>query len=80
MKNNKPQWIKNPTKKQVLIVFFAWIGAIFLLTLSMTNFLVESPFKLQNMVLLFLILMSGFTTITVLKNYNKNKKAGGVVE
>ncbi len=80
MNNKKSQWTKNPTKKQVVLVFFAWIGAIVLLTLSMTNFFVESPFKRQNMVLLFLILMCGFTTITVIKNYYKNKKAGGVIE
>ena len=80
MKNNKPHWIKNPTKKQVLLICLAWIVGTVLLTSAMTDFFTSSPFYKQNILGLMVILLPAFNTITVFKNYYKNKKAGGVVE
>jgi hypothetical protein len=75
MQNKKPDWIKNPTKKQVLIVFFTWVTGIILLTLSMTNLFTENPLKGKYAILYLLIITATITMISVCINYFKNKRS-----
>ncbi len=65
-------WIKNPTKKQLIVVVLLGLTSSFLLLLSITNFFTESPFQGKFSGSFFLILASGFAVYQVCRNYYKS--------
>lgn len=65
-------WIKNPTKKQLIVVVLLGLTSSFLLLLSITNFITESPFQGKFSGSFFLILASVFVVYKSCRNYYKN--------
>jgi hypothetical protein len=45
MEKNRPHWMVNPTKKQVVLIGIVWFAGILLTTISVTNVFVENPFQ-----------------------------------
>jgi uncharacterized PurR-regulated membrane protein YhhQ (DUF165 family) len=44
MKNNKSDfWVKNPTKKHVVIASLIWLVGLILILVSTTNYFTENP-------------------------------------
>lgn len=72
MKSNKSDWVKNPTKKQVVFTIFIWLTGLSLITLSVTNFFTESPLQKKYLGSGLLLLMATFTLFRVCRNYFKN--------
>lgn len=74
IKNDKRNWVKNPTKREVILVSIAWFAAAFLIILSVTNFFTESIFNKKYAMLYFLLIASIITVIKVFSNYFRNQK------
>ena len=73
MKNNKRNFITNPSKKNLIIFTLLWFLGIVLLTLSATDLFTESFFQKKYVLIYFLMIGSTITTIKLYKNYWKNK-------
>ena len=73
MRTEKKNWIKNPSKKQIVLISTLWIVGIFLLTISMTDFFSESIFQKKYVMVYFLIIGATLTTFTSHFNYWKSK-------
>ena len=66
-------WVNHPSKKQlILIILVAFVG-IFLMLLSMTNFLTETPFQGKYVLMYLVIFGACLTVFKVCRNYFKNK-------
>jgi len=65
-------WVKNPTKKTLLIVFGFWLLSSLGLLLSMTNFLSENPFQGRYFMLWLLIAGASTASFMVYRNYRAN--------
>jgi hypothetical protein len=76
MENVKHNWVKNPTSKQTLIAFSAWLIGAAMIIISVTNLFTESLFNRRYTVLLLLLLASTATMISVGANYFKNRAKG----
>jgi len=73
---NQATWIKQPSKKQVIIVVPVWIVGILCSLLAVTNFFTESLFQGKYFILDGLNIASTLVVITVVKNYLANNKTG----
>lgn len=72
MINDKSNWVKNPNKKQVVVLSLIWTTGLTLLLLAMTNFFTESPLQRKNLSMVFLIFLSAFWVFYVYRNYLRN--------
>jgi hypothetical protein len=68
----QPDWVKNPTKKQVIAITLLWFAGLILSLLPMTNFFTESPLHKKYLVFGLFILMATYTIFCVYRNYIKN--------
>jgi hypothetical protein len=68
--NNQSNWIKNPTKKQIILVTIVWLVGVLLLVISMTDF-----FNKKYILFYFLILGTSYIIFKIYFNYFKNKKS-----
>lgn len=73
METTKRNYIKNPSKKNLILFTLLWLISILLLTLSMTDFFVERFFQKKYFMLYFLMIGSTLSTAKVFINYRKNK-------
>ena len=73
MKDKKESFLKNPTKKHLIIFGLLWFISIILLTLSITDLFTESFFQKKYVMMYFLIIGSSITTGRLYFNYWKNK-------
>jgi len=71
--NDRPGWIKNPTKKQLIFLTLIWLTGLLFLLLSMTNFFSESILNKKYFILYFLLLISVLAMAGVYKNYFKSR-------
>jgi hypothetical protein len=74
MKSKRPDWIINPTKKNILWYTGLWIVGTFLIVLATTNFFTETPFIKKNTIMLLLIILPAVSVFQMLRNYFLNKK------
>lgn len=68
METVKRNFIKNPSKKNLILFTLFWLVGILLLTLSTTDLFTESFFQKKHIVIYFLMIAS---TITIVKVYFK---------
>jgi hypothetical protein len=73
METTKRNYIKNPSKKNLILFTLLWLISILLLTLIMTDVFVERFFQKKYLTLYFLIIGSTLSTAKVFINYRKNK-------
>jgi uncharacterized membrane-anchored protein len=73
MKYIKSDWVKNPTKKQVVMASLIWLIGLILLLLPMTDFFSESPLKRKFLGVALLLVMATFTLFCVYLNYFRNR-------
>jgi K+-sensing histidine kinase KdpD len=73
MINDKSNWVKNPNKKQVIVLSIIWLVGLTFMLMAMTNFFAESPFQRKNLSMAFLISLVTYTVFSVYRNYFKNK-------
>ncbi|MBV7441685.1 hypothetical protein KRX57_09650 [Weeksellaceae bacterium TAE3-ERU29] len=73
MKKEKTNWVKNLSKKQVILFGVAWFIGALLLILSSTNLFTESLFQRRYMATNVLMLLSTITFAVVLISYLKKK-------
>jgi hypothetical protein len=73
--NNKSNWIKNPTKKQMILVTIVWFVGVLLLVISMTDFFNTSIFNKKYILIYFLILGTSYIVYKIYFSYFKNKKS-----
>ena len=66
-------WIANPSKKQLIFFVCLCLIAWVLLSLPMTNYFTESPFKRSYYFYYMLLIASLFMSAKVLRNYFRNK-------
>ena len=71
MEKPKISWMKNPTKKQVLLVFFTWFVSIFLITIVMTDFFGKNFLQKGYFTIYLLIIIATAIVIRVVRNYWK---------
>ena len=74
LKEYRPDWRQNPTRNQAILFFCIWLLSVALLVLSTTNFFTTNPFVRENIVLLLLVLATSFSTLSVCRNYLRNKQ------
>ncbi|MDQ2721541.1 MAG: hypothetical protein M3Z26_17525 [Bacteroidota bacterium] len=77
MVNDKSNWVKNPNKKQVVVLSLIWLACLIPMLLAMTNFFTESPFQRKNLSLVFLIFLATFQVFNVYRNYLRNHSKTG---
>ncbi len=77
MENVKHNWVKNPTSKQTLITFSAWLIGAAMIIISVTNLFTESLFNPRCAILYLVLLASTATMISVSANYFKNRAKDG---
>ena len=70
----KESWVKNPSKKQVVLFGIAWFVGALLLILASTNLFTESLFQRRYIATNILMLLSTVTFVTILMNYLKRKR------
>ena len=68
----KANWIKNPSKKNLILFTILWVLGITLLILSMSNFLTENIIQKRYVTLYFLIIVSSLTVFKLHINFWKN--------
>ena len=68
MKTEKNNWIKNPTKRQIVLFTTLWLVGMFLLIISMTDLFNESIFQKKYLIVYFLIF--GATSATFILHFN----------
>ena len=73
METVKRNFIKNPTRKNLILFILLWFVGIFLLTLSTTDLFTESFFQKKYIMIYFLMIGSTITTGKLYYNYWKNK-------
>jgi hypothetical protein len=64
-------YIKQPTKKFLIIFLVLWIISNFLLISSITNFFTESFFNRRYTLTYFLMIWSSISAIKLILNYKK---------
>ena len=77
-KDNKKNWMKNPTKKQTMLILLAWIVVIGCSIILRTELFTLNPFKVNN-----ISLFGGHLAITVIMlavciNYFRNKHKAAI--
>ncbi|MEP6626528.1 MAG: hypothetical protein ABJA32_01040 [Ginsengibacter sp.] len=72
MKRNQSDWVQNPTRKQLVLVFSVWLVGIFLIILSTTNLFTESLLQKKYFWFGILVVMSSITLLLVARNYFRN--------
>jgi len=73
METIKRNFIKNPSKKDLILFTSLWLLGIILLTLSTTDLFTESFFQKKHFIIYFLMIGSTVTTGKLYFNYWKNK-------
>ena len=63
----------NPTKKTVIIFISLYVVSLILLLLAITDLFTTSLFSGSNTMILFLMAMSTYSLINLLRNYRKSK-------
>ena len=74
MDNSENDWVKNPTKKQLIYVIILWFVSVEFVVISITDRFTKSFFGEGNILMYMLILISTLITLYVVRNYFKNKK------
>lgn len=74
MKSKRPDWIINPTKKNIFLYAGLWIIGTVLIVLATTNFFTENPFVKRNTIMLLLIILPTVSLFQMLRSYFLNKK------
>jgi hypothetical protein len=74
MQKNRPHWMINPSKKQVVLIALVWLLGIILTTISITNIFTENPFQSKNFLLIILQLGATLTCFGTLRNYFRESK------
>lgn len=71
-------WMKNPSRKQMILFTLLYFAGILLLVLSMTDLFTESLFQGKYLLLYFLIIGSTLATFKIHLNYwNFKTKVSG---
>ncbi|MAD97317.1 MAG: hypothetical protein CMB99_08335 [Flavobacteriaceae bacterium] len=70
----KKSFYTHPTKKVVIIFVILWVVSTLLLVLAITDGFQESLFKKNNLIINSILFGSTFTTVSLIRNYIKNKK------
>ena len=73
MKDSKRNFIKNPSKKNLVTFTILWLLGIVLLTLSITNLFTESFFQGKYVMIYLLMIGSTIATIKLYRNYWRNR-------
>lgn len=73
METIKRNFIKNPSKKDLILFTSLWLLGIILLTLSTTDLFTESFFQKKHVIIYFLMIGSTVTIGKLYFNYWKNK-------
>jgi hypothetical protein len=73
METTKRNYIKNPSKKNLILFTLLWLLGILLMTLSMTDLFAERFFQKKYFLLYILMIGSTLSTAKVFINYRKNK-------
>jgi len=73
MKREKTNWMKNPSRKQLILFTALWILANTLLILSMTDLLTESVFQGKYIMIYLLMIGSSLATFNLYRNFLKRK-------
>jgi tryptophan-rich sensory protein len=74
MQKNRPHWMVNPSKKQVVLICIVWFIGILLTAISVTNIFTEHPFQSKNFLLIILQLGATLTCFGILRNYLKQSR------
>ncbi len=69
----KRNWIKNPTKKDIIIVATFWTVGMLLILLSLSNVFRESLIQAKYSMVYVLIVLAIATVIRLIYNYIKNE-------
>lgn len=66
-------WVKHPTKKQLILTIVIWMVGLSLSITNATDFYTKSLFVFHNVFLLFLWIFATSILIKVIRNY-KNRR------
>lgn len=66
-------WIQQPSKTTLLLFTVGWIVGSILLLLAVTNLFQEPLFASKNILVLFLIIVSGISTFYIYQKYRSSK-------
>ena len=69
MVNDKSNWVKNPNKKQVVVLSLIWLACLIPMLLAMTNFFTESPLVRRNGLVILLVTFPTIILIRMIRNY-----------
>jgi len=72
MRRQNSDWVRNPTKKQLILTILSWLVGIILITISTTNIFTESAFQKKYLGFGLLLFMATVTLFFVCKNYINN--------
>jgi hypothetical protein len=72
--SNKRNWLKNPTRKEVILVVSVWFIAEMLSLLAVTNMFSENLLTRPNLILNSLNFATTLIIIAAIANYIRNKK------
>ena len=72
-KDNKTNWMINPTKKQAALTFLAWLAAITCSIIAGTKLFTLSPFKIISISFISAHLVVTVIMLVVCINYFRNK-------
>ena len=75
MSGSDSNWLKHPTKKQMIITIAVWIVGLALSISSATDFYTKSIFVSRNIFTLFLCVFATIVMLKVVRNY----KNGGTI-
>jgi ABC-type maltose transport system permease subunit len=70
----KRKWLKNPTSKELAIVFITWLIGVTFVFLAATNFFRESFYERENIIIGFLIICATIVMMKVTVNFYKSRK------
>lgn len=68
-------FIKNPSRKNLILFTSLWLFEIILFILSVTNLFTESFFQKEYLVIYLLIISSTILIINIYTNYRKNENS-----
>ena len=72
--NKKADWVRNPTKKIVILYIVLTFIASLLIILAITDFFSENPFQMKNVLMFLLLIYPIWNCLKLVRNYTNNTK------